>query len=298
MAKKGNKYKGYEPGEVYDPTGISKYLGLGRPVDFGQKVNKLAMLATIFNCVAITLWKTSSGMDSGEAVMFSMTSGLGFLLSYMMAQELDPDRQLGGIIGGILTVVGYYFFGAGNFMVLIWLLFILRMLNRSSGDRHRIGDNIIIIGSAVWLGKEGFWVYPLLTGAAYILESQIKGGYFRSLYLAGISLAGLIIAEFSKEATVLTLEMILLNCAAIIIFLPEVRIAEYTQAKGDKNGKRLIPKRLQATMGFFCMMLVAAIFLHGNEAGKQLLPGSMAALGCGLYLLVALMRHQVSFKKY
>ena len=298
MAKKGNKYKGYELGEAYDPTGISKYLGLGRPVDFGQKVNKLAMLATIFICVAITLWKTSSGMDSGEAVMFSMTSGLGFLLSYMIAQELDPDRQLGGIIGGILTVVGYYFFGAGNFMVLIWLLFILRMLNRSSGDRHRIGDNIIIIGSAVWLGKEGFWVYPLLTGAAYILESQIKGGYFRSLYLAGISLAGLIIAEFSKEATVLTLEMILLNCAAIIIFLPEVRIAEYTQAKGDKNGKRLIPKRLQATMGFFCMMLVAAIFLHGNEAGKQLLPGSMAALGCGLYLLVALMRHQVSFKKY
>ena len=298
MAKKGNKYKGYEPGEVYDPTGISKYLGLGRPVDFDQKVNKLAMLATIFICVAITLWKTSSGMDSGEAVMFSMTSGLGFLLSYMIAQELDPDRQLGGIIGGILTVVGYYFFGAGNFMVLIWLLFILRMLNRSSGDRHRIGDNIIIIGSAVWLGKEGFWVYPLLTGAAYILESQIKGGYFRSLYLAGISLAGLIIAEFSKESVVLTMDMIVLNCFAIILFLPEIRIAEYTQAKGDKNGKRLIPKRLQATMGFFCMLLVAAIFLHGNEAGKQLLPGTMAAIGCGLYLLVALMRHQVVFKKY
>ena len=47
MAKKGNKYKGYEPGEVYDPTGVSKYLGLGRPIDFDQKVNKVAMLATI-----------------------------------------------------------------------------------------------------------------------------------------------------------------------------------------------------------------------------------------------------------
>lgn len=298
MAKKGNKYKGYEPGEVYDPTGISKYLGLGRPIDFGEKVNKVAMLATIFICVAVTLWKTSSGMDSGEAVMFSMTSGLGFLLSYIIALELDPDRQLGGLIGGALTVLGYYFFGAGNITVMLWLLFILRMLNRSSGDRHRIGDNVIIIASAVWLGKEGFWVYPLLTGAAYILESQIKGGYFRSLYLAGISLAGLIIAEFSKESVVLTMDMIVLNCFAIILFLPEIRIAEYTQAKGDKNGKRLIPKRLQATMGFFCMLLVAAIFLHGNEAGKQLLPGTMAAIGCGLYLLVALMRHQVVFKKY
>ena len=298
MAKKGNKYKGYEPGEVYDPTGISKYLGLGRTIDFGEKVNKVAMLTTIFICVADTLWKTSSGMDSGEAVMFSMTSGLGFLLSYIIALELDPDRQLGGLIGGALTVLGYYFFGAGNITVMLWLLFILRMLNRSSGDRHRIGDNVIIIASAVWLGKEGFWVYPLLTGAAYILESQIKGGYFRSLYLAGISLAGLIIAEFSKESVVLTMDMIVLNCFAIILFLPEIRIAEYTQAKGDKNGKRLIPKRLQATMGFFCMLLVAAIFLHGNEAGKQLLPGTMAAIGCGLYLLVALMRHQVVFKKY
>ena len=298
MAKKGNKYKGYEPGEVYDPTGISKYLGLGRPIDFGEKVNKVAMLTTIFICVAVTLWKTSSGMDSGEAVMFSMTSGLGFLLSYIIALELDPDRQLGGLIGGALTVLGYYFFGAGNITVMLWLLFILRMLNRSSGDRHRIGDNVIIIASAVWLGKEGFWVYPLLTGAAYILESQIKGGYFRSLYLAGISLAGLIIAEFSKESVVLTMDMIVLNCFAIILFLPEIRIAEYTQAKGDKNGKRLIPKRLQATMGFFCMLLVAAIFLHGNEAGKQLLPGTMAAIGCGLYLLVALMRHQVVLKKY
>ena len=298
MAKKGNKYKGYELGEVYDPTGISKYLGLGRPIDFGEKVNKVAMLTTIFICVAVTLWKTSSGMDSGEAVMFSMTSGLGFLLSYIIALELDPDRQLGGLIGGALTVLGYYFFGAGNITVMLWLLFILRMLNRSSGDRHRIGDNVIIIASAVWLGKEGFWVYPLLTGAAYILESQIKGGYFRSLYLAGISLAGLIIAEFSKESVVLTMDMIVLNCFAIILFLPEIRIAEYTQAKGDKNGKRLIPKRLQATMGFFCMLLVAAIFLHGNEAGKQLLPGTMAAIGCGLYLLVALMRHQVVFKKY
>ena len=256
------------------------------------------MLTTIFICVAVTLWKTSSGMDSGEAVMFSMTSGLGFLLSYIIALELDPDRQLGGLFGGALTVLGYYFFGAGNITVMLWLLFILRMLNRSSGDRHRIGDNVIIIASAVWLGKEGFWVYPLLTGAAYILESQIKGGYFRSLYLAGISLAGLIIAEFSKESVVLTMDMIVLNCFAIILFLPEIRIAEYTQAKGDKNGKRLIPKRLQATMGFFCMLLVAAIFLHGNEAGKQLLPGTMAAIGCGLYLLVALMRHQVVFKKY
>lgn len=298
MAKKTNKYAGYEPGEVYDPTGVSKYLGLGRPIDFDKGINKIAMLLTIFTCVAVTLWKCSEGMDSGEAVTYSLGAGLAFLLSYMIGQELDPDRQLGGMLGGIFTLIAFYFFGESNVLVLLWLLFVLRMLNRSSGDRHRIADNILMIGAAVWMGKQGFWVYPLLTGAAYILESQIKGGYFRSLYLAGIALAGLVIAEYPKDATVLTLEIIAITCLATILFLPEIRLAEYTQAKGDKNGKRLIPKRLQATMGYFLMALFAATFLHGDAAAKQLLPATFAAAGCGICLFIALMRHQVQFKKY
>lgn len=297
MARKGNKYKGYAPGEAYDPTGVSRYLGLGRPIDFSEKNNKFAMLAAIFLCVAFTLLKSADGMDSGDAVLYSLSYGLGFLLSYMLAQELDPDRQLGGFIGGALTVAGYYFFGEGNILVLLWLLFVLRMLNRTSGDRHRIADNAIIIGSAVWLGKEGFWGYPLLTGAAYILESQIRGGYFRSLYLAAIALAGLLIAEYSKAATVLDMKMLFIVALAIILYLPELRLAEYTRAKGDKDGRRLLPRRLQAMMGFYCMMLCSLVFLHGDEAAKQLLPAAMAGIGCGAYLLAALVQHKVDFRK-
>jgi|GEM_PF-2622751 len=51
-------------------------------------------------------------------------------------------------------------------------------------------------------------------------------------------------------------------------------------------------------MGFFLMILFSATFLHGDAAGVQLLPAAMAAIGCGAYLFVALMRHQVDFRKY
>ena len=36
MSKKSNKYAGDQPA-AYDPTGISEYLGLGRPIDFDKK---------------------------------------------------------------------------------------------------------------------------------------------------------------------------------------------------------------------------------------------------------------------
>lgn len=298
MAKKSNKYKGYQPGDGYDPTGISRYLGLGRPLEMDNKITKLAMMCTIIICVAVTLWKSSAGMDTNDAVMYSLNGALGFLFSYIIALELDPDRRIGGIIGGFLTLGAYYFFGGGNILVLLWLLFILRMLSRSSGDRHRVLDNVIMIGSAVWLGKQGFWIYPLLTGAAYVLESQIQGGYFRSLYLAGLSFAGLIIAEYDLQANILSMSMIMIMCLAVILYLPELRLAIFTKAVGDKNGKRLLVKRLQSMMGFFLMILFTATFLHGDAAGVQLLPAAMAGIGCGAYMFVALMRHQVDFRKY
>ena len=176
---------------------------------------------------------------------------------------------------------------------MLWLLFILRMLNRSSGDRHRLIDNIIMIGSAAWLGLQGLWVFPLLTGAAYILESQIQAGYFRSLYLAGISLACLIFAKYDTVANELSMSNIIIMALAFILFLPEIRVADYVKSKGDKNGKRLLPKRLQTMQGYFCMMLFSLTFLHGNAIVPSLMPAVGAAAGCGIYLFVALLKHEV-----
>jgi hypothetical protein len=292
MSKKSNKYAGDQPA-AYDPTGISEYLGLGRPIDFDKGPVKIAMMCAIFISVAVTLWKCSTGMESGDAVVSALGYALGFLFSYMIALELDPDRGLGGFIGGGLTLVAYFFVGEGNILVMLWLLFILRMLNRSSGDRHRLIDNVIMIGSAAWLGVQGYWVFPLLTGAAYILESQIQAGYFRSLYLAGVSLACLLFAQYGTIANNLSMSNIIVMAVAFILFLPEIRVADYVKAKGDKNGKRLLPKRLQTMQGYFCMMLFTLTFMHGDAVVPSLLPAVAAAAGCGLYLFVALMKHEV-----
>lgn len=287
MSKKSNKYAG-DFGTVYNPSGVAAYLGLGRPINFEDSITKAAVVCTVAISVAMTLWNVMNGMSSADAVVAGVGCALGFLLSYMVAQELDPDRQMGGIIGGGLTVVAYFFLGEGNFLVMLWLLFILRMLNRSSGDRHRIADNVIMIGIAAWLGREGCWAYPLLTGAAYILESQITAGYFRSLYLAGIALACLIFANYGVGDNALHIYYIYLMGVTFVLFLPELRMTSYVQAKGDKNGKRLLPKRLQSAQGFFLMAGFSLALMHGNAQALSMIPAFMAAIGCGVFMVVDL----------
>ncbi len=291
MSKKGNKYAGDQPQPKLN--GASQFLGLGRPIDLYDGVTRVAMLCTILSAVAVTIWKSMTGMSSYDASMSGIGVALGFLFSFMIAQELDPDRKLGGIVGGGLTIIASLYLGEGNILVMLWLLFVLRMLNRTSGDRHRIGDNIIIIGSAIWLGIDGAWLYPLLTGAVYALESQITGGYFRSLYLAGISMAGATVANYSSGTPTLSVIYVYIMCFTFIIFLPEIRVATFTQFKGDKSGKRISPKRLQVTQGVFLLLGFFLPYFHGDAQALAMLPAFMAAIGCGCYLFADLLQKKI-----
>ena len=57
-----------------------------------------------------------------------------------------------------------------------------------------------------------------------------------------------------------------------ILFLPEIRMAAVTEAKGDIDGKRISPQRLQV--------------VHGDAQAAALTPAWMAGIGVGVFLLV------------
>ena len=153
---------------------------LGRPIDFFDFMTRIALALTLFTGIVGCFWQFMKNVPTETAIYYGIDLGASFFFAWLIAQELDPDRRFGGIIGGLLSVIAMFFFGEGNPLVLLWLLFILRLLNRSSGAQHKIGDNVLILVCAYWLGKEGFWLYPVFTGLAYVVESQIKDGYFRS----------------------------------------------------------------------------------------------------------------------
>ena len=291
MAKKVNKYAGDVPVKEYEPHGVAGWLGLGRSMDLGDGVTSLCFLCTVITFIGVTSWQTfAMNLGFGDAALGGMGAALGFLFSYMVAQELDPDRQWGGIIGGFLTLAAFFWLGEGNIVVMLWLLMLLRMFTRTSGDRHRAGDCILIILLSTYMGYKGFWLYPLMTGSAFILESQIPEGYNRSLIWAGVALAGMIFAEFGDLAPVLSMEYIYLMGATFVLFMPEMRAADFTRYEGDRNGKRISPARLRIGQAVFLTCIFFLPFLHGNEQALALLPAMAAGIGCGVYLVPALMQ--------
>ncbi|MDD4321899.1 MAG: hypothetical protein PHH31_10200, partial [Acidaminococcaceae bacterium] len=167
----------------------SGYFGLGRMIDFSDGVTRIALFLTAISAIVATVFKTMQGETSDVSAYFGLNVAVQFFFVFLLAQELDPDRKLGGIIGGGISLIIAFTLGMGNVLTLLWLVFIMRLISQTSGCRHKAGDNAILIIISYFLGKDGLWLYPTLTGVAYVLESQLKGGYYRSLYIGGLAFA-------------------------------------------------------------------------------------------------------------
>ena len=289
MAKKENKFV-----KVIRSDDQDKNFGLGRPFYFDNWYNRIALMGTLLSTIILLIFRQVTGTGTGSIMTDGVSYAAGFFFAYLIGLEADPEpgREWGSLIGAFLTLGGEAFFGVNSNGVvgLLWVLFICRMFNRTSGSRHYIGDNLLILASAFWLGTEGFWLFPIATGIAYILESQLKEGYYRSLYLGAVAFAMCIITGRNMEVPVLSTNYLYLMAIAFVLFLPQFTMAGFTTARDDRENRLLQKTRLQSAQAFLLLGCDMLIYFGGNVSGQVLLPCIMATIGTGIYLLIDLLK--------
>ena len=275
--------------------------GLGRPFYFDDWFNRIAIMGTLAATIILLIFRQVTGTETGSIMLDGVSYAAGFFFAYLIGREVDPEpgREWGALLGAFITLGLEAFLGVdiNGVIGLLWVLFICRMFNRTSGSRHRIGDNAIILGSAFWMGYIGYWLFPVITGICYVLESQIKGGYYRSLYLAGVAFAICVITGRNTEVPVLSVNYLYLMGIAFILFLPQLTVAGFSTARDDRNNRYLVTSRLQCTQAVFLIAVGLLIYFGGNEAGIIFLPCIGTAVGTGLYLLVYLLKRKQKMEK-
>ncbi|HAT97659.1 MAG: hypothetical protein J5923_06565 [Acidaminococcaceae bacterium] len=290
MAKRENKFAKV----VRKEESSNENFGLGRPFDFDDWFNRIAIMGTLVSTIILLIFRQVTGSGTGSVMTDSVSYAAGFFFAYLIGREVDPEpgREWGALLGAFITLALEAVMGVDidGVIGLLWVLFICRMFNRTSGSRHRIGDNAIILGSAFWMGYVGYWLFPIITGICYILESQIREGYYRSLYLSAVAFAMCAITGRNMAVPVLSVNYLYLMGIAFILFLPELTMAGFSTARDDRNQRPLIKTRLQCTQGMFLIGVGLLIYFGGNSAGIIFLPCIGAAIGTGLYLLVYLLK--------
>ena len=290
MAKRENKFAK----TVRQEDLSNENFGLGRPFDIDERFNRIAIMWTLASTIILLIIRQVTGTGTGSIMRDAVCYAAGFFFAYLIGREVDPEpgREWGALLGAVVALGLEAYLGAdiNGVVGLLWVLFICRMFNRTSGSRHRIGDNVIILGAAFWMGHIGYWLFPVITGICYVLESQIKEGYFRSLYLAGIAFAMCVVTGRGTEAPVLSTTYIYLMGIAFILFLPQLTMAAYSTARDDRHNRYLVRTRLQCAQAVFLLAVGLLIYFGGNPGGVVFLPCIGTAIGTGLYLLFYLVK--------
>lgn len=258
---------------------------LGRPLDSEYPTNRAIGLVTLLVTIAGLIWQRLSGVPWLDSALWGAQAGLTGFLTWALCRELDPDHPVAALPAAGMALAALLARGLPELAVILWLLVLSRVVNRTTGLPAGVLDVLGLMGLTGWLSLQGNWGYGVITVVAFLLDSQLPDPARRQLLFALLSAiitagAATLGEGLPREAPSLMGGLIALGLS--LLLLPVVLAAGSVDSVGDETGERLTPVRVQAAQVLALLAGVESAFAGGPNALVALSPLWAAVLGAFL----------------
>lgn len=268
---------------------IHKYSGIARPIRLSEKTNLLISLLSLFTLLATTgvlYYRSSLGL--GEATFGGINYGLAVFLCWAIGRELDPDRPKTAFAGvGLMLVPLFLWLPRVEIILLLTLLFLLRLLNRSPGTPIKPLDILLLIALIGWLFYLGHWIIGLAGIIAFWFNSKLPEPQPWHKFIAVLIALLIIISSYLRPFIVppgyLSPGITILVVALSTAFALYMRQLKELKSTGDADFNPLFLKRVKVAQLLALLMAVIFTLWNGNRAILSLLPLWAAISGIGFW---------------
>jgi hypothetical protein len=168
---------------------LSDFTSLGRiPIDPRYPTNLAIGALSLVVTIAGTLWRLLSGLALLESALWGIGAGLVVFLTWALGREIDPDHDLSAFVGAGLVLIALLFLDIPALLVVLWLLTVLRIVNRTVGLPAKPLDSLAVFGLGAWLTWQGYWMAGLITAAAFLLDGLLSPPLRYHLFASGLTL--------------------------------------------------------------------------------------------------------------
>lgn len=223
---------------------------LWRSYDLSLGYNRLILLLTALGA-AVGLGR---GLLVGQPFVPTLPSaflgGVTVFIAATLAKEIDPDHPQSAVLAAVLALPAVWVANLMSLPALLWLLLVLRFVNRSTGLAPKVTDALVLLvigGGLAWLVSPLFGV---LSGGVLLLDALLPDGRRAHGPLGGlVMVAGVVYwllnaGNFppAPAPTWLVVALLALTIAAFGIILACYVIL----ASGDATGRPVSSARFQA----------------------------------------------------
>lgn len=267
---------------------------LARPIDPRYPTNLAISVVSLLVAVGGTIYSVMSSDGWLDAMLWGVGTALTVFLAWALARELDPDHDLSAFAAAALGLAGLISFGQPSLLSLLWLLLLLRVVNRTVGVPARPLDSLGVLGLAGWLAWQGAWPAALVTAFGFLADGLLRNPLRRHLVFAALALA-LAVAGAVVHAPVADHVHSLaagdvqvpfdwaINGAVAALWIVVIYTTDRMVSRGDTTGQPLHAGRVQAAQGLALLAGFLWVLQREQVGIVALMPLWAAMLGVGLW---------------
>ena len=213
-------------------------------------------------------------------------------LTWALGRELDPNHDLSAFVGAGLVPIALLLVDTPSLLTMLWLLLVLRIVNRTVGLPAKPLDSLAVLGLGAWLTWQGIWIAGLITAVAFLLDGLLSPPLRIHLLASGLALASTVILSIFQgdiaQENGPTLVVVIASAVMAGLFLIVIATTRELKAVGDATGQMLNPRRVQAAQVLALLTALLLAWWAGASGLITLLPLWAAMIGVGLYRLAIL----------
>lgn len=272
---------------------LSDITALGRtPIDPSYATNRAIATLALVATIAWTLVGSLSGAALLESVSWGIGAGFVVFLTWALGREVDPEHDLSAFVGVGLVLIALLFFDTPPLLVILWLLLVLRLVNRTVGLPAKPLDTLGVLGLGAWMTWQGDWIVGLVTAVAFLLDGLLSPPLRIHLFASGLAFVATVVLTLFQGGMVMasgpTPAVVISSAVMAGLFLVVISTTREIEAVGDATSTPLSPRRVQAAQVLALLTALLFAWWDGASGMMALLPLWAAMTGAGLYRLAIL----------
>jgi hypothetical protein len=265
--------------------------GIGRPLDPNYPANRaIIAVALLVGLVggAVQLFLAGGGLL--DSFVWSVEAAGGVFLAWALSRELDPDNEMSAFVSASLWILSLALINAPGLLALLWFLWTLRILNRTSGVAAKPLDSVLFLTLGSWLAFQTSGIYIVMTAVVFVLDGLLEPANRRQYIFAGLSalpgLALFLALDALFAAFQFSRGVIVPLVVVAILFASVIASYRRVEVRDDYTGEPLDPTRVRAAQVIALITALLVGLLKGLSGLVSLLPLWSAFLGVALFRIV------------
>lgn len=249
------------------PAGVYRFTSIGRPLDPRYPTNR----AVLVLLPALAMAGASIVLLAGEGWMAALAAGLMFMLvafgTWALTRELAPDDNPAAFIA-IALGIAQVFAGTDSVLLVFVALFLVRIVNRTTGLAPRPLDSLAVLGFAAWaMDSLGQPLLGLVAALAFALDALLPAGrrwqLVPALLACALAVRGIATDGITLAPRLLTSGSSLIVAVVLLAYSLATWRSRRVVSVADIGGERLQASRVQAGMVIGALVVVQAYLVSG-----------------------------------